>query len=130
MAYVDKDLAAYLATLQVGDKVTVSTGRSIYTQVIERMTKTQFIMQGTQFSQRRFRRDSGLDAGGGTAAWRSDCIITPASAQSLLAARQLKVRQRRLTAIMDGLGLDRQNRTKAQVIEALDKARSLAEELL
>lgn len=130
MAYVDKDLAAYLATLQVGDKVTVSSGSTTYTKVIERMTKTQLVMQGTQFSQRRFRRDNGLDAEGGTASWRRDCIITPASAQARLAQRQLEAKQRRLRQVIDGLGLDSQNRSKEQVLEALDKARALVLELM
>lgn len=123
-------LETYLASLQVGDKVTVSTGQTTYTQVIERLTKTQLIMQGTQFSQRRFRRSDGVDAEGGRPNWRRDCIITPAAAQARLAQRALETRQRRLRAIMDGLGLAPEQRNKAGLLEALDKARELAEELL
>lgn len=131
MAYVDKDLAAYLATLQVGDKVTVSSGSTTYTKVIERMTKTQLVMEGAVNGyQRRFRRDNGLDAEGGTASWRRDCIITPASAQARLAQRQLEAKQRRLRQVIDGLGLDSQNRSKEQVLEALGKARALVLELM
>lgn len=131
MAYVDKDLAAYLATLQVGDEVHVSSYSTVHKRTITRMTKTLFIMknEGTGY-ERRFRRDNGLDFDGGTASWRRDCIITPQSAESRVAARQREIRVSRLRSIMDGLGLDQQNRTKAQVLEALDKARALAEELL
>lgn len=131
MAYVDKDLVAYLETVVVGDKVTVSSGSTTYTQEVDRITATQLVMKGWNGpgTGRRFWRKNGLEVGGGTASWRTDCIITPESAQSRLAARAREARVRRMREIIAGLGLPREA-TKAQVLEALGKAVELAEELL
>jgi hypothetical protein len=131
MAYVDKDLAAYLLTLVAGDKVTVSSGSSTYTQEIDRVTKTQLVMKGWNGPEtgRRFWIKNGLEVGGGTASWRTDCIITPESAQSRLAARQREARVNRLRSVINGLGLDRAA-TKEQVTEALAKAQALVDELM
>lgn len=121
-------LAAYLASLKVGDSFVYSTGSHTAQRTIARLTKTQIVTEGPY--ERRFRRDNGLDAEGRQSNYRRDCIITPENAQARKDQRAREIRQHRLGRIMDGLGLTGDQRTKEGVLAALDIARDLAEELL